>query len=265
MVGALIALAVVVAVLVVALAVAVAMAKRRSSELAEAVTLAATASREAEEAAAERDQALAATEAAEAAEKEAEALALSAIARAEHAESLAEQAQEDLRLARTDATLDSHAGGLWVLEALRLERRWRREVAPGKGSPFDGSLDPARVALEVLVEAAREEVGASFDLQWSVVEAVPSPAALRLTRLAEELLAEAAMATDGGDLEVESSPGGLTLRLSTEPAFEISGELAAALEVLGEVGIVEGGALVVGVRWDEPEAQEAAGGAARRD
>ncbi len=239
--------AVVAAVLAVVSAVLAIKAQRRGAALAEATAEAARAVRDAEETATERDGALAAAEAAEAAEKEAEALALSAMARAESAEELAAHAEEALRQARSEAALDSRAGGLWVLEALRLERRWRREVAPGQGSPFDGSVDPARAALEILVEAAREEVGASFDLQWSVDEPVPSTVALRLARLTEELLAEAAMATDGGELEITSGAAGLVLRLRTEPSFEISEELAAALGVLGDLGVVEDGALVVGV------------------
>lgn len=123
--------------------------------------------------------------------------------------------------------------GLWVLEALRLERRWRESVSTGgTASPFDGSRAPARVALEILAEAVKEESGTSFDLTWEVDGDVAPAAALRLSRGLEEVLAVASAGSDGGHVAVRSLDDEVLVEVVTDPALVLPPELAAALEVL---------------------------------
>lgn len=60
------------------------------------------------------------------------------------------------------------AAVLWDLAVRESEHRWRVSVAvdPSTGSPLDGATDRFRAAVEVEVDAAREESGAALDLVW---------------------------------------------------------------------------------------------------
>lgn len=62
----------------------------------------------------------------------------------------------------------SPAAVLWDLAVRESEHRWRVSVAvdPSTGSPLDGATDRFRAAVEVEVDAAREESGAALDLVW---------------------------------------------------------------------------------------------------
>jgi hypothetical protein len=144
-------------------------------------------------------------------------------------------------LAAAGGTLDgATADGLWVLEARRVERRWRQIEAAGiERSPFDGRADPAWVATQVVLEASREEAGTAFELRWAVASP-PSPArALALVRVVEELAAGLGPLVDSGVVTVADRPdgeaptGAIELRLETDPPVPLPAELAVALAVLG--------------------------------
>lgn len=63
---------------------------------------------------------------------------------------------------------DSPASVLWDLSVRECEHRWRVSVAvdPDEESPLDGASDRFRAAVDVEVDAAREESGAALDLVW---------------------------------------------------------------------------------------------------
>lgn len=182
-----------------------------------------------------RDEAAEARSAAEAQVVGVEDRVRAAQAQAAAAEQSRVEAAEALARVREVAEVHPQAGGLWVLEAMRIERRWRESVAVSLDrSPFDGTTDPARIAVGVVVDAAREEAGTSFDLVWSLDEPVSPDQALTLVRATEELITAAALSTDGGRLEVHPlDAGGIGVRLRTNPGFTPAEELAAALVVLG--------------------------------
>ena len=79
------------------------------------------------------------------------------------------------------------ASVLWELAIRESEQRWRVSVAvdPDAPSPIEGAGDRFRAAVEIEVDAAREESGASIDLTWKG-ETIPEPeravAALALVR-----------------------------------------------------------------------------------
>ena len=84
------------------------------------------------------------------------------------------ETQEALAAAEA-APQETPASVLWGLAIRECEQRWRVSVAvgPDATSPFDGDADPFRTAVEVEVEAAREESGAALDLVWKG-ESVPT-------------------------------------------------------------------------------------------
>lgn len=82
-----------------------------------------------------------------------------------------ERALDEARsaLAVAEAAQDASAPAvLWDLSVRESEHRWRISVAvdPGAESPIASADDPFRAAVEVEVEAAREESGAALDLVW---------------------------------------------------------------------------------------------------
>jgi hypothetical protein len=93
---------------------------------------------------------------------------------------------------------------LWHLERERSERTWRHSVAvgPTTSSVFDGVDDVLREALQVELDAAREEVGCVVDLHAEFPPNVTVAASLLALRSAQELLARAVKAADKTTLRV---------------------------------------------------------------
>ncbi len=81
------------------------------------------------------------------------------------------QELEAARNAGTDGTIER----LWQLSLRRAEATWRLSVAvdPSSASPLDDAGDPFRVAVEIEVDAAREEAGAVIETEWSGDAPVP--------------------------------------------------------------------------------------------
>ena len=104
---------------------------------------------------AERDAATTRATEAEAAAEEARTAATAADTARAEAEARAAQAAE-----RNGVDPDV----LWTLEQARSERTWRQSVAVGDGSFLDGADDPLLAALQVELDAAREDVGAIVEL-----------------------------------------------------------------------------------------------------
>jgi len=131
---------------------------------------------------------------------------------------------------------------LLALELARSERRWRHSVAtgPDQPSPFVGAADPVRVAVEVEVQALREESGALLELRWELADPLASAAALRVLRTAQEVAADAAQSLDEATLVVAPADGGV--RVAVEPAPE---EPLPSVVALGASGLVTEPAAVV--------------------
>ena len=109
----------------------------------------------------------------------------------------AAEARANEATARADAG-DARAVGvdadvLWALELLRSERTWRHSVAPGPDTPsvVAGSAAPLREALQIELDAAREEVGVEVELEADDLPEVTPAGALLALRAAQELLAPA--------------------------------------------------------------------------
>ena len=109
---------------------------------------------------------------------EADRRAVEATTRAEAAEARSVGADADL---------------LWALELLRSERTWRHSVAPGPDTPsvFADGVEPLRAALQIDLDAAREEVGVEVELDADTLTGLTPAGALVALRIAQELLAPA--------------------------------------------------------------------------
>jgi len=81
---------------------------------------------------------------------------------------------------------------VWILERARSERTWRFSVATGPTSEsvFDGAGDPLLAALQVELDAAREDVGAIVELDAELPGGLSSAASVLTLRAAQELLAD---------------------------------------------------------------------------
>jgi hypothetical protein len=82
---------------------------------------------------------------------------------------------------------------LWALELLRSERTWRHSVAPGPDAPpvLGDTAELLRQALQIELDAAREEVGAEVELDADLPAGVTAAGSLLALRVAQELLAPA--------------------------------------------------------------------------
>jgi len=144
----------------------------------------------------------AALEAAGRAQQAAEEQAAAARAEAELA-AAARQAAEERAAAAEDRLAEFAAaraaapeGGidpevLWTLEQARSERTWRQSVAPGPDtvSVFADASDPLLEALQVELDAAREDVGAIVELEVDLPPGVTAAGSVLALRAAQELLA----------------------------------------------------------------------------
>lgn len=93
------------------------------------------------------------------------------------------------RAATAEGGIDPHV--LWTLEQARSERTWRQSVAPGPDSisVFADASDPLLEALQVELDAAREDVGAIVELEVDLPPGVTAAGSVLALRAAQELLA----------------------------------------------------------------------------
>ncbi len=126
-----------------------------------------------------------------AARREAEEAAAARQAAEERAAAAEQRASEfaAARAATADGGVDPHV--LWTLEQARSERTWRQSVAPGPdaASVFDDASDPLLEALQVELDAAREDVGAIVELDAELPTGVTIAGSVLVLRAAQELLA----------------------------------------------------------------------------
>jgi hypothetical protein len=91
---------------------------------------------------------------------------------------------------------------LWALEQARSERTWRQSVALGEGSYLDGADDALLAAVQVELDAAREDVGAIVELDADLPSALTPAGSVLVLRAAQELLARAMKAAEETTLRV---------------------------------------------------------------
>jgi hypothetical protein len=102
---------------------------------------------------------------------------------------------------------------VWALERARSERTWRQSVAVGPdGSAFSTESDPLIDALQIELDAAREEVGAVVELDADVPAGVTAAGSVLALKATQELLASVVrrgetttvrVRADGADLVID--------------------------------------------------------------
>jgi hypothetical protein len=157
---------------------------------------------------AERDAATARATEAEAARDSAAAAADEARTAAEAAAVTAAAAETARAEAEARAAAAADRNGvdpqvLWSLEQARSERTWRQSVAVGEGSYLDGVDDPLLAALQVELDAAREDVGAIVELDAELPAGVTPAASVLVLRAAQELLARSMKSAEETTLRVQ--------------------------------------------------------------
>ena len=259
---------VLVIVLAVLAVVALVLALVTRSRLVAQRTATAAATATAEQTAAERDAEQARAAAADAARDEAASRAADAEAKAAEAAGDAERAAADAaaaadRAAEAEARAADAAARngldpdvLWTLERARSERTWRQSVALGadSASVFDGSDHPLRDALQVELDATREDVGAIVDLDIDVPPTVTAAGSVLVLRAAQELLARAVKAAEETTLHVLAD--GADVVVTVEAADETGAPVALeplAVPASADLEAVDGG---VRIRRAIPPATE---------
>jgi hypothetical protein len=190
-----------------------------------------------------------------------------AAARAEAAEAAARGAGEraDAAEASLSALRDAAApsagldpGVLWILEQARSERTWRFSVAPHPESPsvFADAADPLLAAVQVELDAAREDVGAVVELDAELPDGLTIGASVLALRATQELLADIVRRSEESTVRIRVDGGDLVVDID---AFDEHGEPvrpnplplppSAAVEVT-ESGVRIHGALAPGSSTD---------------
>jgi hypothetical protein len=242
---------VLVIVLAVVAAVAIVLAVVNISRVRAQRALTATANEALAGATAERDAAAAERDAATARASEAEsardaAAADAAVARTEVAEAQAAVEQAESRAAEAAGRNGVDPQLLWSLEQARSERTWRQSVALGEGGSFlDGADDPLREAIQVELDAAREDVGAVVELDAELPATVTPAASVLVLRAAQELLAHSVKAAEEATLRIRTDGEDV---LVTIDAVDEDGEPVAlaplAIPESADMTAIEGGVRV---------------------
>jgi hypothetical protein len=131
---------------------------------------------------------------------------------------------------RTDELATRHAatsGGsvdaevLWALERARSARLWRLAVAIAPDAARPASDTPLLDALQVELDAAREEVGATVDLEAQLPDQLTAASSLLALRATQELLAGVVRRAEETTVRVRSD--GRDLLISVH-AVDVEGE-----------------------------------------
>jgi FtsZ-interacting cell division protein ZipA len=151
----------------------------------------------------ERDTAIAEREAASARAADAESARDAAVADADEARARVEQSEARAAEAAGRNGVDPQL--LWSLEQARTQRTWRQSVALGEGGSFlDGADDPLREAIQVELDAAREDVGAVVELDAELPATVTPAGSVLVLRAAQELLAHSVKAAEETTLRIRT-------------------------------------------------------------
>lgn len=115
---------------------------------------------------------------------------------------------------------------LWDLALARAEQRWRMSISLSidDESPLAGSDDQLRAAIEIEIDAAREESGADIDLHWSGETPAPPAAGVVAYSLVESVVA--ALATTAARTVVHVEVGEDDIRLR----FDVTDDTGRPME-----------------------------------
>lgn len=155
----------------------------------------------------------------------------------------ARMALEDERDAHECAPGDLDSEVLWALALSQAERTWRISLALGADdrSPLVGADGLFRAAVEIEVDAVREESGADVELRWEEPCSEPSAArAVLAWSVVRDVITRYATTADRIHLRLASTPSGIELCASaTGPdGAELPVVLPGPLEVApGRVAI----------------------------
>lgn len=135
---------------------------------------------------------------------------------------------------RESAGGEALAERLWALALADLERTWRMSVAggPDEVSPLAGADDQLRAAVEIVVDAAREDAGAAVELVWRVTGEVPVADALLVLATVRELVASVAKTASAATLGVDGTSGAVDVRIDAlgDDDAPLTIDLAGAVE-----------------------------------
>ncbi len=136
-------------------------------------------------------------------------------ARAEAEEATTRTDDAEARAHQLAARAGLDAELLWALEQARSERTWRHSVAvgPQSTSVFDGAVDPLREALQVELDAAREEVGAVVELDAELPPGITTAGSVLALRTAQELIARAVRVAEETTLRVRADGADLLVAI----------------------------------------------------
>jgi len=199
---------------------------------------------------AEREQAQLEAEAAATARVEAEGRLAAFERRAAATESGLAAAAEAVDRATASAppvSGDLDAQVLWALEKSRTERTWRHSVAVDpSGSPFSDAGVALTEAVQVELDAAREDVGADIDLDADVPDGLTAAGAVLTLRVVQELVADIVRRAETTTLRLQ--PDGDTDLLVTVDATDEDGQpvppSSLPIPPSGAVESVPGGARI---------------------
>lgn len=109
---------------------------------------------------------------------------------------------------------------LWALALAGVRRTWEISVAPSPGlpSPLEEAVDPLRAAIEIEVDAAREEAGAAIDLEWAGEALHPPSVSLRALSIVQELVGRLAKVSETAVLRVHSAPDSIAVEVEASDA-----------------------------------------------
>ena len=159
------------------------------------------------------------------------------------------------RAATADGGIDPHV--LWTLEQARSERTWRQSVAPGPdaASVFDDASDPLLEALQVELDAAREDVGAIVELDAELPTGVTPAGSVLVLRAAQELLADVVRRAEVTTLQVRADGHDLLVAVrSVDEDGEPVATEPLAIPPSADIEATEDGVRIRNaIRSDEPD------------
>ena len=160
----------------------------------------------------------------------------------------AESTTEIVSLRRQLALFDAEV--LWALEQRRSERTWRLSVAPAPelASGLADARHPLEAALQIEVDAVREEVGTIVMLDAMVGADITPALSLLTLRLAQELLATVVRNAEETLLQVRVEDGDVVIVVeSTDehgarvPLESLELPESAGVEQTADGAVVRGG------------------------
>ena len=108
---------------------------------------------------------------------------------------------------------------MWALALDRVERTWQTSIAlhAEEPSPLAGADDPLRTAVDIVIDAAREEAGADIEVEWAG-DGKPVPAHRAVLALAtvEAIVASLAKAAGQTVVRIDATGRGIAIDVESD-------------------------------------------------